>query len=235
MRTIIRTAILGAVAITASARPAVACSCALRPLCAAFWEADAVFIGRAEVTPLGPGAQRTRFEVEESFRGPAGGLVEIVSRGIGGSCDYGFVDATRYIVFARRAPDGSWKAFLCGSTAPLTQAGEAIMFARGPGRERRGGSVTGSIFAAERTSSGRVESHSPMTGVTVRIGEGTRNRSTRTGLNGQYEFENVAPGRYTLTVSDSPEVEPIPPAIIEIKGPGACVFHPVTAVRRPPP
>src|SRR5262245_33790770 len=109
MRTVLRTAILCAVALTASARPAAACSCAARPLCATFWDADGVFIGRAEVTPLGPGAQRTRFEVEESFRGPASGPVEIVSRGIGGSCDYGFSNGTRYIVFARRALDGSWK------------------------------------------------------------------------------------------------------------------------------
>jgi hypothetical protein len=193
-----------------------------------------VFIGRAEVTPLGPGAQRTRFEVEESFRGPTGDLIEIVSRGIGGSCDYGFADATRYVVFARRAPDGSWKAFLCGSTAPLTEAGEAITFARGSARDlRRGGSVSGSIFAAESTSGGRFGLHSPMTGVTVKIREGTRDYSTRTGLNGLYEFDNVAPGRYTLTVSDSPGVEPIPPAIVEIKGPGACVLHSVTAVKRP--
>ena len=98
------------------------------PVCHTFWEADSVFIGRAEVTSLGPGAQRSRFEVEESFRGPTGGVIEIVGRGIGGSCAYGFVQGTRYLVFARRAPDGTWSASMCGSTAPLTEAGEAITF-----------------------------------------------------------------------------------------------------------
>ena len=115
-----------------------------------------MFIARAEVTALGPGAQRARFEVEESFRGPTGGVIEIIGRGIGGSCAYGFVQGTRYLVFARRAPDGTWSSFLCSSTAPLTEAGEAITFARGITRDKsRGGSVSGHALAAERTSGGR--------------------------------------------------------------------------------
>ena len=114
------------------------------PSAPTYWQADAVFIARAEVTPLGPGAQRARFEVEEAFRGPAGGVIEIVGRGIGGSCAYGFVQGTRYLVFARRAPDGTWSSSLCSSTAPLTEAGEAITFARGIARDKsRGGTVSG--------------------------------------------------------------------------------------------
>ena len=157
MSPIIRVAILCGLAIAASVRPAAACSCAQLPVCHAFWEADSVFIGRAEVTSLGPGAQRSRFEVEESFRGPTGGVIGIVGRGIGGSCAYGFVQGTRYLVFARRAPDGTWSASMCGSTAPLTQAGEAITFGRSIARDRnRGGSISGSVLAAVRTKSGRL-------------------------------------------------------------------------------
>jgi hypothetical protein len=106
----------------------------MRTVAVAFSEADRVFTGRAEVTPLGPGAQRTRLRVEESFRGPAGGVVEIVARGIGGSCAYAFVHGTRYLVFARRAPDGTLRAFFCDPTAPVDQAGEALAFLRRGGR-----------------------------------------------------------------------------------------------------
>ena len=129
----------------------------MRPACAAFWEADLVFIGRAEVTPLGPGAQRARFGVEEAFRGPTGSVVEIVARGIGGSCAYAFVHGTRYLVFARRAPDGTWSSFYCDPTTPLDQAGEGVAFARGVARDNRGvGSLFGSVSIAERARDGEV-------------------------------------------------------------------------------
>jgi hypothetical protein len=201
-------------------------------VCNTFWQADAVFIGRAEVTSLGPGAQRAQFVVEESFRGPATG-VEIVGRGIGGSCDYGFVDGTRYIVFARRQPDGLWKAFLCSSTAPVAQAGEAIRFARVVAHDNnQRGTISGSVFSAERTKAGGSGSHSPLASVQVVATDGKRELTTRTGLNGQFEFENVAPGRYTLTFSVPAELELIPPATVDVKGPGACVTHSVTALRR---
>ena len=232
MSTLIRIAMLCFITLVASARPVSACSCAALPVCATFWEADRVFIGRAEVTPLGPGAERTRFEVEESFRGPAG-VVEIIGRGIGGSCNYGFVDGTQYVVFARRGADGTWSSSLCGSTAPLAQAGEAITFARGIAREKsRGGSVSGSVLLAERLGTGRFGAHSPMNGATVVMREGTRELSATTDSMGQFEFKNVAPGSYTIAVSAMPAVEIIRPATIDIKGPGACVIHGLTAVKR---
>jgi hypothetical protein len=232
MSTPLRIVLLCGFGILSSVRPAGACTCAVFPVCTTFWDADAVFIGRAQVTSLGPGAQLARFEIEESFRGPAGS-VEIVGRGIGGSCDYGFVDDTRYIVFARRHPDGSWKAFLCGSTTPLAEAGEVIRFARITARDTaRGGSISGSVFSAERTEAGRLGLHSPLPSVRVVAHDGTRELTTRTDLGGQYEFEKVTPGRYTLTFSAPPGVEPIAPASLDVKGPGACVMHHVTSVRR---
>jgi hypothetical protein len=134
MSTTTRAAIICLVTFVSPVRPASACTCAMRTVAVAFSEADRVFTGLAEVTPLGPGAQRTRLRVEESFRGPAGGVVEIVARGIGGSCAYAFVHGTRYLVFARRVPDGTLRAFFCDPTAPVDQAGEALAFLRRGGR-----------------------------------------------------------------------------------------------------
>jgi len=235
MNAYIRVAMLSVLAVAVSCRPASACSCAMRPACATFWEADLVFVGRAEVTPLGPGAQRARFGVEEAFRGPTGGVVEIVGRGIGGSCAYAFVHGTRYLVFARRAPDGTWSSFFCDPTTPLDQAGEGLAFARGVARDNRGlGSLFGSVSIAERARDGQVGLPAPLGRVTIAIRAGTLARSTTTDAEGQYAFKDLPPGRYTLTVSELPGVDPIPPAAIQIKGPGACVVHNVTAMRRPP-
>ena len=88
-----------------------------------------MFTGRAEVTRLGNAAQRARFRIEESFRGP-GGVIQIVAMGIGGSCAYAFQDGIRYLVFARRVQDGTWRANFCDPTAPLNEARDALDYAR---------------------------------------------------------------------------------------------------------
>jgi len=233
----IRLIVFCALALTAFARLASACSCAERPVCASFWEADRVFTGRAEVTSLGPGAQRVRFRVEEAFRG-SGGTVEIVSRGIGGSCAYAFVHGTRYLVFARRGPDGTWSAFFCDPTKPLDQAGRELAFARAvAGGSLGGGRVFGSVLVAGRAGDGQLELPAAQSGVTLTLRGAARTDSAVTDANGQYEIKDLTPGRYSLTVRTPADVEPVSPVTIEIGGPGACVSHVVTAVRkrgRPP-
>ena len=96
------------------------------PASVAFREADLVFVGQAHVTPLGRGAQRARFRVEELFRGPSRRVVDIVARGIGGSCDFAFTHGIRYIVFARLRPDGTYASFFCDPSAPLDQVRETL-------------------------------------------------------------------------------------------------------------
>jgi len=174
--------------------------------------------------------------VEEAFRGPAG-AVEITALGIGGSCAYAFVHGTRYLVYAHRAPDGTWRSFFCDPVAPLDQAGDDLSFARGVARDnRRGGSLFGSVSIAEPGRNGQIGAPAPLSRATVVIRDKVVKRafSTTTDSQGQYAFNDVTPGRYMLTVPALPGVDPILPATIQIKGPGACVMHTVTAVKTPP-
>jgi hypothetical protein len=102
------------------------------------------------------GTQRTQFTIAESFRGPERGLIEVLSEGLGGSCDYSFRHGAEYLVFARRAPGGPWKVSICSGTAPIADAQEDLAFAkRATSGPVRGGRVYGSVYIADVDSDRR--------------------------------------------------------------------------------
>jgi Carboxypeptidase regulatory-like domain len=128
----------------------------------------------------------------------------------------------------------AWRAVFCDPTTPLDQAGEGLAFARGIARDsRRGGSLVGSVLITGRAGDAPSGLLSPLGGVTIAIRGGTHAFSTTTDSNGQYALREVPPGRYLLTVSASLDVDPIPPATIQVNGPGACVVHTIVLSRSP--
>ncbi len=98
--------------------------CAPLSPCHTFWMADTVFIGRAQsVVEKTRGNQVTRLVVEEWLRGARfQGEVTTYSYGVGGSCDFGFKQGSRYLVHATKDADGAWKVSLCGGTGLLDQS-----------------------------------------------------------------------------------------------------------------
>lgn len=224
-------------AILVPTRTATACSCAMPPACSAFYNADAVFIGQAEVVKTGARSQRARFRVEESFRGAAskGGTIEIVGKGIGGSCAYEFVDGSRYLVYATKQPDGTWGAFLCGRTMVVDTKAEAdVELARWIARNPSGsGRVAGSASIAERRARGANVSIAPLAKTSITIRSDTQSFTTETDSRGSFEFKDVPPDRYTLTVRLSPQFEAFTPMTITVAGPGACALYGIDVIRRP--
>lgn len=212
--------------LTLSGAPAArACSCATQDVCLAFWDADAVFIGRAAVTELGIGAQRTNLTVERWFRGPRSRRIEVVSRGIGGSCDLGFTNGTRYLVYARR--DGNaWKVTFCSRTAPVAEAANDLTYIKTVASDRsQGGRIIGYLRSPDPNAQ-------PFAGATVTLEGNGRRRVARTDSSGRYEFRPVPPGRYRLGARLPPAFVPVASDRIEVKGPGACVIHEFAPLRR---
>jgi hypothetical protein len=216
----------------AFARDTEACTCGAQPVCNAFYAADAVFTGRAEVTPLGRAEQRTRFVVERSYRGPDMRTIEIVSHGLGGSCDFGFHEGVDYLVFAQRDPVVGWKASLCGGTSPVRKAAEDLRFIKSIGDGSvKGGTFHGSAAIVEPDKKGRLHPTGSLSGVTVTIMNDAHRFTQDTSLFGTFEFRDVPPGKYTVTVRVPPAFSSVAPAEIEIKGPGACALHSFLATR----
>jgi hypothetical protein len=236
MSRLLRLTILCVVVLVAPSRPAAACSCGMPPACTAFWQADAVFIGRAQVTQAGAGTQRTRFRIEERFRGPDLDVIEIVSKGIGGSCAFEFVDRSLYLVYANRLQEGGWGASLCSRTMVLDgNADEDLAFARSIARNpAAGGRVYGSASIAERRPEGGLLAIASLASTSVTIQSHNHTFTVQTDARGQYEFNDVPPARYTLTVRLSPRFETFRPVVLTVKGPGACALYGIAVLRRHP-
>jgi hypothetical protein len=217
----------------AAASPAHACDCAGLPTCANLWDSDLVFIGTVEriATPV-PGTEEVTLNVEKWLRGEkVSTQVVIVSRGVGVSCDYNF-EQTRYLVFAYKAADGSWKSRLCGGTAPLDSAhgkqtlreiNEALS-SRAPGQ------VSGSVaFDENRTEF--VSPDTPIAATTVRLRNEARVLTAKTDREGAFQFSRVPPGSYVLVAELPPDAAPVPPIQVVV-GANACVRRYIFPERR---
>lgn len=97
-------------------------------------QAAAVFAGTVNaVAPAGPGAEGllVTFDLQQSWKGPAGQQVTITTSGSSASCGIEFAPGEQYLVYGS-AQDGRINASLCSRTARLADAG-ADLEALGPG------------------------------------------------------------------------------------------------------
>lgn len=169
-----------------------ACSClAAKPPCAAYWKADAVFVGTvAKVFESGGGMRTVRFSLEHAYRGVSGKQVEIVNTM--GSCEYEFTEGKKYFVYAgRNQASNTLGTSGCSRTTELSGATEDLAYAR----EVSGGKP-------EQSVSGIVSdpfSRAPIKGIRVNIRGGGRRYSMET--DGAGRFKVLLPGTGVYTVN----------------------------------
>jgi hypothetical protein len=78
---------------------------------------------------------------------------------------------------------------------------------------------------------GRLTSTGSLSGVAVTVRNDTHRFTQDTSLLGTFEFRDLPPGRYHVTVRVPPAFNAVEPTSIEIKGPGACAVRSFTAKR----
>lgn len=223
-----------ALACVANASPGYACDCFGRPTCAAFWDTQLAFIGTVkDIATPAPRTQKTTLIVEERLRGEAvKNEVTIESVGVGVSCDYNFSPATRYLVFAYRSPDGSWKAFLCGGTTPVESAvGQAALKEiRAALKSREPGSVSGNV-AFDEDPAETVRPGAAITQATVTLQSAQTTLTAKTDAQGDFRFARVPVGRYSLSVVLPPDASTVSPMDVVV-GAKACVERSIFPHRR---
>lgn len=116
-----------------------ACLCAEHgtPVCAAYWRADAVFVGQlSKITP--PAKQSNNelptallhFIVEQPFRGVTSAQVDVATLS-GTSCDMKFDKGERYLIYASLGKDNRGLfAGPCSRTTTFDDASEDLNYLR---------------------------------------------------------------------------------------------------------
>jgi hypothetical protein len=107
------------------------------------------------------------------------------------SCDYRFSEGQRYLVYARRMPDGRWTASDCSGTKPADEAIEDLAFIQSVPGLPPGGRIYGDAQRVRRAATGTSEPEvTPLAGL----------RATFTNDRAQYEIVSGADGRFDIVV-----------------------------------
>lgn len=180
------------------AAEAKACSCLQygTPVCAAYWDADAVFAGVVtdirklpDDLPRSPPKAMLHFIVEDAFRGLNAREVDVATLS-GTSCDVGFKKGERWLVYAYRdAATGRLEAHACTRTHRLDGMDEDLDYIRGL---RRGG--------PEQSVAGRLlrNRYEPLAALKVSVSGGGRSFETETDAHGDFAVKLPRGGPYTV-------------------------------------
>ncbi|MCP9496011.1 MAG: carboxypeptidase-like regulatory domain-containing protein [Pyrinomonadaceae bacterium MAG19_C2-C3] len=177
-----------------------ACSCTEygEPPCAAYWRADAVFVGRVyDITPLETGEkelpmQLLHFTVEQSFRGVDVTNIKVATLH-GTSCDTEIKRGQRWFVYGyRNETTGRFHIQPCTRTTRLDDAddgSEDFAYARGAARGATTQSLSGKILKGD---------YEPLKAIKVTVeGEGKMYEAT-TNDEGGFTVNLERAGAYTV-------------------------------------
>jgi hypothetical protein len=218
-----------------------ACSCVRRPpVCEAAWQADAVFLGTvtsiAPLTVFGfplalhwPDEFRVKFAVKEQFGGPAQKTIEVGTAFGCCACGIEFQRGKEYLVYALRDHvTGSLHTSICTRTANASDAADDLAYLRSlksstPPAARIYGFITGAEMdlRAEKATV-------PVGGTPVLLRMGSNEWRTSTDASGNYEFQPLQAGTYSLTVNLPHKLSAGDPHVISLPEHG-CSFQPLMA------
>jgi hypothetical protein len=203
MRTVVVTVLLIGVVNVA---PADACKCAPpRAPCAEYWQVSAVFAGTVRdirSVPDRPRVMAVRFDVDRRGRGVNSESVVVESEPQNGAnCGFTFRVGVRYVVYARAGLGGQLTTSMCSGTKLAAAAAADLAFLEEVTGSPRGVRVFGTVRRMEYdlVSFARVEEG--VAGARVRLNGAGTSREATTTSDGKYDFQDLRPGVYTLSVT----------------------------------
>jgi protocatechuate 3,4-dioxygenase beta subunit len=206
------------------------CAAALAP-CAAYWDAEVVFVGRVEAIKRSGTSRIVSFTVLEGFRGVDSSTVDVATALPGQSCSLSFAVGQEYFVFTERADSigasrpGSLTTGSCSRTRRVEDAGADLAYAR---ELKQGGAptgyISGQVVVTRRDLAGRMTGVGmPAPGITVTITSDGATDTVVTDAAGAFRVESRGPGSYRVS-SDVPDrfYSDDPESLVTLRDPRSC-------------
>lgn len=167
------------------------------PVCAAFWRADAVFVGQlADIRPIERKADdlplaTLQFLVEQPYRGVSGAHIEVVTTS-GTMCDMKFQKGKRYLVYADFDEDTKQLVTgFCSRTTALANAEDDLAYLRKVTQQGVDESVSGKIAKNQTVG---------LPDLKIEVEGNDKTFETTTDPNGNFSFSLPGPGKYKVRV-----------------------------------
>lgn len=215
------------------------CTCgpaAYAPACEKLSSAQVVFVGtvlKPEPDPAHPAETRLRvfrFRVDAAYKGlPEDAAEVVVNPDNFTSCQTQYLTGKQYLVFARPlAGTNQLLSGACSGSRLVDYAKEDIAFLE----SYRDGQASNSVYGRVLhwvTSIGRPrrDEDAPVAGASVVLSNGSATRTKTTTASGDFRFEGVPPGKYSLSAQLSPYVANPPSLPIEVPAVGCVEQFPV--------
>jgi hypothetical protein len=199
-----RLVILPIFVVMMTAQAAVAICIVPPPVCQSYWEYEAVFdatarsIERIDLPMAGKitGHRLVTFGIHKAWKGVAGSSLQVV---LPGGYEWQISESfeptigERYVVFARRGLGGYLTTSGCDPNQPHARAAEILEFLGTLEKPATGGRIFGRVeLHDERTRNGTVPT-------TVSL-HGDIPRRTLQAQDGTFEFTNLPPGQYRVSI-----------------------------------
>ena len=192
--------LIGLACVTASSNPIPACQCDQygTPVCAVYWQSDAVFVGLLrDITPPDPKSTdglptaTLHFIVEQPFRGITTTTVDVETLS-GTSCDMPFSKGKRYLIYADRDSDSKQLfAGPCSRTRELENADDDLNYIRSLTQQGVTESIGGRLVSMRYDS---------IAGAKIEVRNESKSLETTTNEEGRFSVSLAGPGIYTVKV-----------------------------------
>jgi len=179
-----------------------------------------------------------KVKILEPFIGGNSGWASVETGAGGGDCGYEFSWGEKYLIYAHRQKDGSLTTSICTRTQKVSDASNDLAYLRTLSKLPNKGRVYGTVkqytfdpnFKPAEVSLmspyGGPEEQLfsmrtlPGTAVHLKGGQGSAQQVARAGQDGDFAFENLAPGRYTISVDLPKLMKPWESREITVPGKG---------------
>jgi Carboxypeptidase regulatory-like domain len=184
--------------------PLSACECGpTPPVCQAYWQSPVVFLGTVmdkvllQDGQVGWAPSKARMRVDRAYKGVTETELTLYDDGM---CDGPSLQVgEQYLMYTHRDPDGGIPSRGCTRSAHVKFAEDDLKYLEGLATAH----PTSRVYGRISTRAGDQDDWQPSPGATVTLTGPNQKLIVKTDDSGQYSFDGLSPGKYSVSASQS--------------------------------